>query len=216
MLDDIELNWPKRTDSAFGPRIEGDDDLRTVACIDWLLGNPDLGVRADGLKRAADIIVEGLSEGKSEPSSCDVFFFPIAYLYRHSVELLLKEAIRYGAALGLVTRDVKLERLLKSHNLYALWNKLKPAIQAVWPAGPPEELRAAERIIAQFHKIDRTGQAFRYPAVKSGTAASKSGDTLNLVDLVQLSKVAGGICNFLDGCISGFDNALSNLPSSDW
>lgn len=214
---DRELPWPRRSDIAFGPGKVGNLDPRTIACVDRLLFRPNLGIHADAFKQAADMIVAGLSEGRYAPFPCDVFFFPIAYLYRHAIELLLKDAIGYGTRLCVIRRSEQLDEILDSHNLYKLWNQLKPAIREVWPDSETDSTRAAERIISQFHQLDKTGQAFRYPTGKDGSPPVGTGQTpLELVDLEQLAEVAVGLCSFLDGCISGFMEALSNMPQDGW
>lgn len=206
--------WPRRSDIAFGPGKVENLDPRTIACVDRLLSRPNLGIHADAFKQAADMIVTSLSEGRHDPSPCDVFFFPIAYLYRHAIELLLKDAIGYDAIrLCVIPHSEQLDKILYSHDLYSLWNQLKPAIDEVWPDSEADSTSAAERGISQFHQLDRSGQAFRYPTGKDGSPSIGNGKTpLELVDLEQLANVAGGLCAFLDGCISGFMEALSNMP----
>lgn len=212
LREETKLNWPKRTDIAFGIGTRSIRDDRIVACAGRALAQREYDFRAAGFQKAADIIVESLSEGGNRPFSCDSLFLPVAYLYRHAVELLLKEAIGYGVRLNLITRDAKLQKLLVGHNLYSLWFRLKPALEAICPDGPKDELSAAERIIQQFHEIDKTGQRFRYPMVRGCRAQSEFHESVEWVDLDQLSEVAGGLCNFLGGCISMFDDALSNMP----
>lgn len=214
-LSATEMPWPTPSDIAFGTKTSRKFNRRTIANVGWLLTRPELGTRADAFRKAADMVVAGLSEGKYDPFSCDVYFFPIAYLYRHAIELSLKEAIGYGIRLSLIQHSPKLDKILNGHNLYVLWNKLKPALQQFWPNAETDSLRAAERIISQFHKIDKTGQAFRYPAERDGSPTVDQ-NSLELVDLEQLSKVSAGLCTFLDGCISGFDDALSSMSSDAW
>ena len=210
---DIDRRWPKRGDVVFGQSAFPYFDERTVACVDRLLYRPDLWIYADAFKGAADFIVAGLSEGK-HPGPCDIFFFPVAYLYRHAIELLLKKGLGYAIRLQLIENDEQVQEVLGDHNLYALWNKLKPAIQACWPEAEKGSNRDAERIIAQFHEVDKSGQAFRYPARKDGAPSLKGSEKpLEVVDLLQLGNVAGGLCAYLDACASGLGDALSNV---DW
>ena len=217
MADNDELNWPRRRDVAFGPGTLSRLDRRNMACVDSLLARPNLGSHANAFKEAASMIVTNLSEGGHDPFPCDPFFFPVAYLYRHAIELLLKEAIGYAVRLDLISHSKQLEVVLSSHNLYGLWNKLKPGIKAFWPDAERDSLCAAERIVAQFHRVDKTGQALRYPTAKDGAPLpTADGIALDVVNLQQLGSVAGGLCNFLNGCISGFDEAWSNMPRGEW
>jgi hypothetical protein len=216
MTDDIQLPWPKTHDVAFGRGSRPDLNYPAIALVERFLHNPCLTIHADAFREAADMIVQDIAEGRY-PLSADKLFFPVAYLYRHAIELSLKEALDYAVRLQLITNNERLDEVLSEHALYPLWNKLKPAIEVFWPNADTGSLRATERIISQFHELDKTGQAFRYPTAKDGTPSlSKVPNPPKVVDMEQLKVVAPGLCNFIDGCTSGFMEAWSKMPHGEW
>jgi len=131
---------------------------------------------------------------------------PIAYLYRHCLELKMKHLIRLGKRLDLIEEDERLRRTFRKHHLYSLWNTVKTVITQFDPDCPIEDLKAAEKIVQEIHNIDRSGQSLRYSADTSGRATV---DQLpESVDLRHLRDVFEAIFNFLDGCECGLDHAL--------
>ena len=82
----VKMNWPRKGDKAFIGEITPHspvhaylDGLKydTVDHISW------------SYKEAADAIVKSLESGGISLHP-DIFFFPICYLYRHTIELELK------------------------------------------------------------------------------------------------------------------------------
>ena len=205
--------WPKKGNVAFGAGdsvVSGDP---TVAWVDWMIESPDVNLHAAAYREAANLIVLALAEGQHS-WGYDKFFFPVAYLYRHAIELSLKECISYAVQLQLIQNDEELRKVIDGHNLYKLWNKLKPGIEYFWSGSDREPVIAAETVISEFHQLDKSGQEFRYPLTKEGKRSlSSSSAKLHSVDLEQLRDVAGGVCTFLDGCTAGFSNTLDSLPS---
>ena len=88
----------------------------------------------------------------------DTLIYPVAFLYRHYLELRLKEIIVQGAELLAQQSDLK-----PVHKLDVLWNSVRSILETVWPNGPRTDLDAVENVIGQFHKLDLTSMAFRYP-----------------------------------------------------
>ncbi len=212
MDEEKERPWPRKGDVAFGRGSHPDLLTKKIATIDHLILHPHIGYHADGFREAADIIVDRL-ERENYMFYPGNLFAPIAYLYRHAIELDLKLGIEAAIAIELVERTRKVEDVLSGHNLHRLWNVLKPAILKFWSDSSPDVPNAAEQIIRQFHDLDKSGQSFRYATTTDGRPSIE--DSPNVprhVDLVELKKVAGGLCSFLDGCYSGFDDAYSNMP----
>ena len=77
---------------------------------------------AAAYREAKDRLVRQLTRDRRIHFSPDLFM-PILYLYRHSLELELKNLLRFGS--GLLHGDEKLSNALGQHNLYDLWNYVK-------------------------------------------------------------------------------------------
>lgn len=204
-LMDEKSRWPKKGDNPFLVG-SADPSSPTWASLQWLASmKVDDAYIATAFKEAGDKIIKELSRGE-DIKHCDMFFMPIAYLYRHSMELQMKEIIRLGIRLGLIEKDEKLTDVLKDHNLHYLWNVVRKVVAAYWPNGPQDDLNAAERIVQEFHQIDKCGQNFRYSKdLKGHSSLERFPES---VQLKHLQDVFGAIFNFLDGCETGLDHAM--------
>jgi hypothetical protein len=101
--------------------------------------------------------------------------YPVLYLYRHSLELLLKAVVYRGAkVMGLVGLErPNVPGLFSRHEL----ERLLPAVRAVframdweWDATPIGTHAEFENIVRQVDKIDPKSYTFRYPMSPSGEA----------------------------------------------
>ena len=199
-----DIPWPEKGDAPFKEGAFGS----AQANLDWLispfLSFDDLRI-AEAFKEAADKVVDNLESG-SRFEHPDKFFFPVAYLYRHSFELSLKCIVKYGIDFGIIEKNDGLEmcRGREAHNLHKLWNKARGIVEEVWPNGDKETLTNAERVILQFHAIDNSGQAFRYTKDVEGNPHLENAP--KLIDLVNLKKVSNNLFSFLDSCIGGLSN----------
>jgi hypothetical protein len=129
--------------------------------LDWFGNDTPLGL-ADGFKEAAEKVVAG---AVADPRHPDKSFWPAAYLYRHALELVLKELVSRGAALLGISLSA---RELHGHRLRDLWTRARVILIEVWPEGDTAELQTADDAIADFDRVDPTGQAFRYRSDKNG------------------------------------------------
>ena len=191
-MTDHSFNWPKKSDEAFKPSVPSADP----ACLDAFV-MPSEGAYLAGFQRAADMIVDS---AKNDDRNPDDLFFPVAYLYRHHLELMLKELVRMGVRLGSLNGCAG---ILGKHDLELLWNKSKQLIKEVCPDSPDEDLKAVEQVILEFHKLDPTGQAFRYARDKKGSSHLQS--VPQRVDLGNLKTTVDAVSKFLDAAFAGID-----------
>lgn len=191
-MADGDINWPRKGDRAFKRSVPPVDHARLEAFV-----IPSDGTYLVGFQRAADMIVDAAKTDEGNP---DDLFFPVAYLYRHHLELMLKELVRLGLRLGSIEGC---ENILGQHNLEQLWNRAKQLIKEVWSDSPHDDLRAVEQVILEFHKLDPTGQAFRYARDRHG-AAQLQGAPLR-VDLDNLRAAVDAVSRFLDSAWAGID-----------
>lgn len=207
-----EYRWPKKGDNPFFKELV-DFKSPTLANLKWLRDSDD-SLLACAFKEAGDKIIEELSRGE-DPQHADKFFLPIAYLYRHSLELRMKQIIKLGIRLALIEEDEKLSSALKKdHNIYKLWNYVKRVVTQYWPDGLKEHIGAAERIIQEFHNIDKSGQNLRY---SEDTGGRKTLDQLpESIELIHLKDVFDGIFNFLSGSEDGLYEGLKERNGDTW
>lgn len=198
-MTDADFNWPKKGNRAFGPSVSLNERGRLGAFV-----MPTDGTYLVGFQRAADMIV---TAAESENLNPDDLVFPVAYLYRHHLELMVKELVRLGVRVGSLDGC---EDILGGHNLHKLWNKAKQLIEEVWPDSPNDDLTAVEQALHEFHKLDPTGQAFRYALDKNGRPHLQ--DAPQVVDLSNLKSVVDSVSLFLDAAFAGIENCDPGPP----
>jgi len=202
---DDEFRWPKKGDNPFLVKAV-DPDSPTWASLHWLASlRVDDSFFARAFKEAGDKIVGELTRANTFQHA-DMFFMPIAYLYRHSLELKMKEIVRRGIGLELIPKDEKTSEALEDHNLHQLWNFIKKVVEAHWPDGSKNDIDATGRIVQEFHNIDKSGQSLRYSKDLSGRSTL---DKLpKSVQLTHVRDVFEAVFNFFDGCEAGLDHAI--------
>jgi len=191
--------WPKRGDQAFKPYPAAGVRPRLEAFV-----LPSDGAYLVGFQRAGDMIVEGARASDRTPHN---LFFPVAYLYRHHLELMLKELVRLGVRVGRFDRT---EKSLTEHNLVKLWNNVKELIKEVWPDSPEDDINAVEAVIKEFHRLDKSGQAFRYARDLHGCPHLK--EAPQTVDLGNLKGTVDAVSAFLDAAYAGIEQCDPGQP----
>jgi hypothetical protein len=117
----------------------GKGDQNLLAIIDWM-GLYSNESYATGFKAAGDLVIEAIPNASTvdNPWYPDQYFFPVAYLYRHCIELQLKALIQAGEWSGLVSVPDK--RLYGKHDLDILWKKAREVIELRWAGGSIDEV----------------------------------------------------------------------------
>ena len=193
------LNWPKKGDRAFSLPISGEDKSQVEAFFMRFEG-----MYAAGFQRAADMVVDAARADDGNP---DDLLFPVAYLYRHHLELMLKGVVALGARSGAI--DVSDDCLVK-HDLQKLWIKVKQLIDQVWADSPQEDLKAVAQVVMEFHKLDPSGQAFRYARGKKGSRLLEN--IPSCIDLNNLKETVAAVSAFLCAVHAGIDYCDPGAP----
>jgi hypothetical protein len=118
----------------------------------------------------------------------DTAFYPSAFLFRHAVELSLKQLIADVFVVAGKTPPRKM--LTREHDLATLWATLKPQLDAwleckryAYPGEPLPDSREVDDIIADLAPIDLDGVAFRYPTTTTGKDCHPPLSTVDLGSL---------------------------------
>lgn len=197
---------PRATDVLFGPNKK---DWHLNACIQhW--GEVNHAYKL-GFRTAALQLVGSICE---EPVDQDLMIYPIVYLYRHHIELSLKDIYRYGA--GLLGRDIPAddEKVLGSHDLLRLWDIVNPLLEPICAlAGenqlPSDDIQGISSYIRQISKHDPDGARFRYSTIKRKKPNAPKGtfehrrsledEKLILVNIRQFAIHLEKLGDYLDG-----------------
>lgn len=122
-------------------------DWQNNACLNYL---PDHGTAyTEGYRRAADILINHIDDtGRDQ----DFLVYPVLFLYRHHLELLIKQVI--GLALALTEDPDQYPYKKDNHNLNTLWSHAQKLILAVDDRYRSSDLRL---IYASFTPRQRGG-----------------------------------------------------------
>ena len=183
--------------------------MKPSSDLDWLsnvsIGSEDWNAYATGYKQAADILVQHLD--KSEFGTALGRFllaYPAIFLYRHYIELRLKELLIMSS--HLLDKPV---RLPKEHKILDIWNQVRSHLEYIDRNEAPEESRSSyEAIEARLRELataDPDSISFRYPTDLKGKASIKGTRHLNLR---QVKDVMQAISNLLDGASTGLSEGL--------
>lgn len=192
MTKEAEMSpWPNVRRSIFD-MVGSSDDSSTKCFVRhaFFEGNPS--ALADQYKRAADQLVTFLEQG-GDDAHPDALFMPIAYLYRHAIELKLKGLLE---AMG--------KRPWYGHCIMKLWGIARPVLISEWPTADPTPLENTESLLKEFDQIDSSGQSLRYLETKAGEDTMDAFPEVIRLDI--LKDAVGEAYALLDGCSMHFNN----------
>jgi len=149
---------------------------------------------AYGYRRAARMLFEAMRQEQGNPTT---LLYPLAFLWRHYVEVKLKAIL---PELRFLTDDPE-AGVPVSHKLDMLWEKAKRLLLGADP-GSRELVDIVEVVIQQLAKVDPRGEAFCYPVYNDGTATLPP-DCLPDMDVEVFQGVMEGLANHLDGLHTG-------------
>ncbi len=202
----MESQWPSIRRSLFEMSGEKSDSNTKCFIGHAGLGGFDHEYLSGQFKRAADLMIAA-KMNDFDPYHPDGLFFPVGYLYRHSLELKLKGLLDKIIMLELVTANEEVMYLFEKHNVVKIWDAIKPSLIKQWPKADRNPWNNTEALIRDFHKIDKTGQGLRYATVKGESRDARK----DMPDIVRLDMLRDGyeeIFNLLDGCCMHFDHML--------
>lgn len=138
------------------------------------------GVFAKGYFMAAKKLCEYLL---SKNSFSDYEAYPVIFLYRHSLELYLKNVIYKSATLSFYKQIKDLEsRLFNIHDLVKLAEIVAALFQKLFPQNNElKNIIENVRVISiEFSSLDANSYAYRYPIDREGNPSTKRNQRVNL------------------------------------
>lgn len=170
----------------------------------------------DAGRALVDIAIAGDHERMAMPHLAGI---PVLFLYRHYLELVMKELLLEGARhLGEPLTPGDLARRY-GHNLLRLWRACQDTVDAIWPGANDrsrEGLTALTRQIEEFAAIDPGSFAARYPMTRDD-AESLPAEQFESFDLSVLADGVERIGDIISGVGVGIyelDNAAHTPVSS--
>ena len=164
-----------------------------------LMSTPIYPQHAEAFKVAADMILDSHQSAKRGPHH-DTLLFPVLYLYRHCLELKLKDLVLLGVRIHLFEL-AEVARILEKHELCPLWTKAKRLIRENYPED--DEAQAAEAIVNEFHRVDPDGQTLRYDRKRGTLEPRRYKELPSHIGVVDLRTRMDSVYHYLDRCYAG-------------
>ena len=142
----------------------------------------------------------------------DFLVYPIIFLYRHHVELMLKRIIRQVPSLIDGRLSEKQREHLEKHRLDLLWEDLRGMLPALCKAAgwdePDVQVAGIDNYVRQLSELDADSFSFRYSHSKKGKPSlPKNLKNINL-------RHFGDLMKRLADYLYGMDEAVSWLVES--
>lgn len=156
---------------------------------DNLSPNPQLqwGLYASGYQDAAELLHSAWQAQRRCP---EYVVLPIVFLYRHHVEVSLKEIWRGAATLfpgGPVMEN--------THKLEEIWKKLHWYFGMIWDE--PKDITNAERLVIELAALDPNSFTCRYPEGTRRDGNEQPLAALEDLDMDNFMKAMGQLAAFL-------------------
>ena len=149
--------------------LASDSDWHNNACLNYM---PDHGTAyTEGYRRAADILINHIDESGRDQ---DFLVYPVLFLYRHHLELLIKQII--GLALALAEDPDKHQYKKDDHNLNNLWPLAQKLILEVDDSYRPSDFKIVKEVVKALHQADERATDFRYARRNDGTRSLEDHD----------------------------------------
>lgn len=142
-----------------------------------------------------------IAQCEREPLDRHFLIYPIFFNYRHGLELAMKWTLKTHDPQGSLPDDF-------GHDLLKLWKLCRALIETVVSQDDAETIPIIEKIVEEFHVLDKSGTAFRYSTDKNGVAIKLPPD---LIDLQNLRDVMKAVDNYF----SGVDGQFSDMCRFD-
>lgn len=148
-----------------------------------------------GYKRAADLLLE---RAAGDPSDRRNVIYPALFCYRQSIELFLKQLIRFGNG-----------EYPRGHRLDELWKRF---IRVARDRGLGDSMgiTAAGTLVLELHAADERSDGFRYPVDRNGHAFVFSD---RCIDIDNLLDIMDRLTNFLECAAMAFSHQYDTTSS---
>lgn len=193
---------PRSSDVLFSASQE---DWQLNACIQhW--GDVDHAYKT-GFREAAFQLVENICR---QPASQDYLVYPIVYLYRHHIEMVLKDIFRLSVDLLEEPTSAAQSKKLITHDLAKLWCMIQPKLAPICDLTgeaslPLEDMNGIAAYMSQLNAHDPSGESFRYARLRDKTR-SLSADLVH-INIRSFAIHMNKLADYLDG-IEGWLSSL--------
>ena len=165
-----------------------------------------------GYKDAADKVI-----GATQNEYFDSLVYPIMFLYRHYLEIMLKQMLwefrslqmyieKYHGNMEYSTGYSEKNDPILKHDLMNIWKEVRKLIEKAWNEEEDLSFLAdVELRVYEFHTIDQGSFAFRYPVDKENTPVFQFDQKILRVNVLQVKKVIDAITTRFAGALDRLD-----------
>ncbi|BET65454.1 hypothetical protein ASA1KI_03720 [Opitutales bacterium ASA1] len=154
----------------------------------------------EGYRKAAEYLIDHIDRTHMEQ---DYLVYPVLFLYRHHLELRLKEILGLLHDLGVRSSEAPI-----GHSLAKLWSEARAPLRKLGGKGDAKWFSAVDRCIKQIDEIDPSSDAFRYAKRRDG---SKSVSHVRHVNFLALRETMDAILDWLFGASCALDAYLESM-----
>lgn len=190
-----DLPWPKPGDSPFNSETSSWNE---IAPIDPSVRGRGFWSRIIGFKRAADLLS---MHAVGHRYDINTLALPIVTLYRHYLEIVLKELCKETRRASGRPADFPAH-----HGLVLIWQEIRDFSIKEFPNEDRESLDAVDAVIREFDGIDPTSMTFRYGVGKRGEQLLP--DDFTQINIKNLAEVMNATGRFLESFADMLGDAL--------
>ena len=195
----VPENWPDGTQNATSLG----DDWRAHALPDS--ATRDFAGVAYGFKEAAEAVFEAVPARSPDP-----LFLPLAFLWRHHLELMLKANITIWCRVTQTPLPRFSGRGGLGHDLRLLFETFEELTSNEVGAKDRTDTAAARAALETFLALEPHHDASRYPVGTDG----KRYERPERVDLTEMHRAAKAVAALLGGAYDQADALLSAMPDA--
>ena len=189
-------------------------DIEKNAFPNWrrsIYPGDEFATYASMFKNSGDKLIESI--GGNYNKEADEVINPVLYLYRHSVELILKAILITDYLL----KDMEFEKIidkLNGHDLRVLWNKADTVIREYLTEDIKKDKKPMDfmrKAIMELHDLDEKSFIFRYPYdTKLNLHKVGDGEAHYAFDYQLFRDRFNKVYKYLEGCYNAVFNAYEN------
>lgn len=152
------------------------------------------GLKIDGLAymegyfEVADYLVDHFLD-----MTQDFAVYPTMFLYRHYIEIGLKNILylleRY--------HDIQRREPLVEHKLSKIWNHVRSLLEKCEEPFDDKHLNGVEKVIIDFDKFDAGSFTFRYPVTKNNNPSMQEHTRINLLQVQKIVRIWSSYINMI-------------------
>lgn len=157
----------------------------------------------EGYRDASFLLLNELTKNHNNDwLKIDSLIYPALYLYRHHLEIILKDTLRYYR---LLRSEISYEQtgFENRHSLFDLWKLLRPYLDETYSqeSDGSQTRDIVEKLLTEFDAKDKKSSAFRYPFDSNGNFKGSVKTSLPnfSIDLPNLEDVCRKLSRYFEG-----------------